>query len=196
MINKNIKEFDNYVKLIDNVLKISMFCQDINFVNSVANEYYQYFINVSNLINSYGATITDGIMCAIINDGSNKDAKINFDNLKPNTLDQYQFIEFRKRVTNGYKSMHVECAAELEFFSSINKGNGIGKELIDCFHNQLIEKGIKEYYLFTNEICDYEWYINHNYKLVNSIKIDVSDLKAIMCRDDFKLFLFKKNIIQ
>lgn len=195
MTKKDTKNFNNYKNIIDNVLKISMFCENKNFADSVCEEFYKYFCEVSNLINVYEEDETIGVLCAIIHDGTQNDTTINFDNIKVSSENERQYIEFRRRIKQGYKSMYLDCDAELEFFSSIKKGLGIGQKLIECFHEQLKQKNIIEYHLFTNEMCDYKWYMNHGYEIIKSIEIDISDLNHIFHEQKtFKLFLFKKSI--
>ena len=195
MIQKQNKKFNNYCKLIDNVIQISRFIDDQKIVNEIITKYYDYFIDVSSLIYTFEEdNNTLGVLCGIINDDTNN-ARVMFETIDIVNVKQKQFIEFRKRITAGYKSMHTNCEAELEFFSAIEKNKGIGKQLINEFHNDLKSRNISSYYLFTNEICHYQWYIKNGYELVNNIKIDISDLDLILGdQKEFQLFLFKKVI--
>ena len=92
MIQKQNKKFNNYCKLIDNVIQISRFIDDQKIVNEIITKYYDYFIDVSSLIYTFEEdNNTLGVLCGIINDDTNN-ARVMFETIDIVNVKQKQFI--------------------------------------------------------------------------------------------------------
>ncbi len=124
---------------------------------------------------------------------NNKEISNSYDSMsyeKDNVL-QKEFNTFKKRATLVYDKLYkrndLEGYHELEYFSSTRQGHCVGKTLIkeieefikDIDNKNKIAKNDEsiDYILVTNELCDYEWFKNQNFKKVDEESVDVRDLK-------------------
>lgn len=195
MDNKIELNLNDMMLLADNSTKISVFNQDQNFIHNLSQIYANYFINKTNYnFICLKDNHVIGVCLGIIGNDT-KNVKCNLDDVKTSNQAEQEFIIFRKRITQGYKDLNVSNKVELELFSSLIKNQGIGSNLLKLFEQDLKQQGINEYYLYTNEMCDYHYYLKNNYTLIGQIAIDISDLDTIFGNQEkFMIMCFKKDI--
>ncbi len=176
----------NIKALFDNVAKVGMIVKnDNNFVHQVLLTNARYYTGVSKEVYVHWSDATktyiDGIL--LVNTKMPINPPNTIDHIITNDLTALDFITFRDRITKAYVKMYqkhqIENNAEVELFSVLNKGQGIGKHLIHMWEDDLKHLGINEYFLSTNEMCTYGFYIHHGFKLIDDCIIDISELKHL-----------------
>ncbi len=200
LVKKMIKKIDyleieKQLKLVDNVLKTSFFCKDNNFANELISIWADYFNKKTHfkLIDEVDGEINAMCFCIIGNSTSN--IHYDIDRIKPQSKFQEEYINLRKRITNGYSEMHVECDAELEIMSCLTPNKGIGTNLLSLLEEELKKQCINKYIVCTNETCSYGFYESHGFKLLEERYIDISDLKNIFPnKDRFRIMCYQKEI--
>lgn len=94
------------------------------------------------------------------------------------------YIAFMDKKTFAFMN---EDDVKLNMFISTQKG--WGKKLLDEVIANLKQAGFKNLFLWTDEDCNVDWYINHNYQLVSE---DVYELFS--SEEDYKTYIFKLNL--
>ncbi len=184
---------ENVVELFENVAHVKDFCSDDpEFCEQVLERNAKYYTDVTDLCYLYWHDETkshiDGIALANINmkecePNDLKGIKVESDSAK-------EFLKYRVRVVNAYQEMYkkhnIVNNAELEIFSVLEKGKGIGKKLINAWENDLKKINIYSYFLSTNELCDHSFYLHNGFVLVDKRKINTTDLFHLnrICNSD------------
>ncbi len=107
--------------------------------------------------------------------------------------DYKDLVEFQIRIMDKIFSMDDGSMPEVNCLASLFPGNG--KILIKTWEDKLIQNKINQYHLFSDENCNYEWYIKNGFKLVEKATINISDLKSITTESDmFHIYHFIKKI--
>ncbi len=188
---------EDQIPLIDNVLKASSFVGNSSFCNSLLTCWAVYF---NEKTQTKWVWENDGkveAICMCIIGNATSDIHYDLSQLEPQSEKEKQYITFRKRITEKYKEISFNCEAELEIMSSLNKHQGIGKQLLAKLEEELLNRGITRYTVSTNQMCDYMWYLNQGFKIYQTADIDISDLNYIFNETKtFKLFTLIKDIQQ
>ncbi len=200
----------NIENLFENIANVKKFCShQQKFCEDILQRNAEYYSNITTHAYVHWVDETkkeiDGLILA------------NFKKLphNGNTLEGIEspdqktdeFIEYRRRVVKAFGDMYKKHGitenAELEIFSVLSKGRGIGKNLIQMWEEDLKARNINCYYLSTNELCDYGYYKHNGYELVDETKISTSDLPSLnnICnsnmvqskeKDNMNALVFKK----
>lgn len=72
----------------------------------------------------------------------------------------------------------------------VSRKSGFGKILLDSICKQLYKEGYKNLYLWTDCECNWQWYVKHDFTLVNE---DVYDPFSNE-KEEYKTYIFKKKI--
>ncbi len=185
------------IPLSDNALKTSCFIDNQDFVNKLLERWAIYFNakTQTKWVWEENGIVSSICMC-IIGDATS-DVHYDISDIKPITKQEQQYMEFRKRITAGYATISYHAPAELEIMSSLTPFQGIGRQLLNKLEEELVNKGISQYIVCTNEMCSYKWYEGHGFKLYKDTYIDISDLDCIFGdQKKFRLFCFKKDLIK
>ena len=96
--------------------------------------------------------------------------------------------EYLHYMDNKTLSLMQKDDIKLSLFVSTKKGSG--KPLLDKVFEMLKNKGYKNIYLWTDSDCNYEWYFNHDYTLLNR------EIYKPFTRENriFETFIFKKEL--
>ena len=72
----------------------------------------------------------------------------------------------------------------------VSRKSGFGKVLLDSICKQLYKEGYKNLYLWTDCECNWQWYVKHDFTLVNE---DVYEPFSNE-KEEYKTYIFKKKI--
>ena len=95
------------------------------------------------------------------------------------------YIEFMDEKTQAYMNKD-----DIQLTLYVSRKPGSGSRLLNELCSRLKSNGYKNLYLWTDIECNWEWYINHGYELVeqNSYEQFSSD------NEDYKTFIFRKAL--
>ncbi len=84
---------------------------------------------------------------------------------------------------------------ELNCFCSLDHTKGIGKLLITKWEEELLKRNIHRYHLFTDDNCNFKWYEQNAFKLIEHASINIDDLEEIKkYHEHFYIYHFEKEI--
>ncbi len=85
-------------------------------------------------------------------------------------------------------SLMGDADIKLSLFVSRKKGSGM--KVISCAVEKLRRMGYRNIYLWTDSECNWQWYVNHGYELVNE-----SEYEDFSSEDEkYMTYIFKKKI--
>ena len=95
------------------------------------------------------------------------------------------YIEYMDEKTHAYMNKD-----DIQLTLYVSRKPGSGSRLLNELCSRLKNSGYKNLYLWTDIECNWEWYINHGYELVeqNSYELFSSD------DEDYKTFVFRKAL--
>lgn len=95
-----------------------------------------------------------------------------------------EYIGLMDKKAYGFMS---DGDVKLDMFISTEKG--WGKKLLDAVMNEFRHRGFKNMFLWTDEECNVDWYISHNYELI------AEDVYEPFSREeDYKTYIFKMKL--
>lgn len=89
------------------------------------------------------------------------------------------------------KNHHRRYGAEFVLFAVKKnyKGQGVGSEMLDIFIKYLNDNKINTYYLYTDEYCNVDYYIKHDFT-----KLDETDVMFDGDKEPSTFYIFSYNI--
>lgn len=198
IINRKLSK-SKTAAFVSNVLNLKAFNLPEVVEKEVSKVFAKYFIDNSNWFLYFKDDVSNkplGLLAASINNERGY-VDLNFDKLlriskKYNNTFLNELFEFQTRITNTIKMRHDSSyESELILFSSLVKGQGIGTQLIKAYEAHLESLNINAYCLFTDDNCDYEWYIKHQYRMVGKYEIQTNDLKTLFIDPNKKYYVYK-----
>ncbi len=104
-------------------------------------------------------------------------------------------IKFQERITKTIDMLRDKDLPEVNCLCSLVSGKNIGFNLIKLWEDELKQRGHKQYQVFSDQNCNYEWYTRNGFKLVETIKLDMNGLDSMKKKHkDFNVYKFIKTI--